>query len=191
MKKIVLDDSIIKILVAKLKLSPEFIKEALGLTVLPELDYESDARTIEEAKREQASAEYCCDDVERAAIRRWLQLAEKETDIMDAFERISCDDGDPERMLAVRLLALVILVEQLNKMLVGKLVRVNSVDPKKEIDAGFCTRVEAVANSGGEVRLILEGGHRYYLVAKKITTTVVTGDGWLGVDPCKIEIELF
>lgn len=102
MKKIILTPAEISILVQKFNVRGSFVKDALELTKLPELDAESQATTIREAEEEYIEAEGCCFDDEKAAFRRWIELAETEEEVMRAFERITCEESDAERMLAIR-----------------------------------------------------------------------------------------
>jgi hypothetical protein len=107
MKKINLNSELFEILLRKLSTTRSFVQEALDLTEVPELDVVSEASTIEEAMREQAEVEYCCNEEERAAFRRWIELAAgNEKEILLVFERIGdCDDAEPEKMLAIRAMA--------------------------------------------------------------------------------------
>lgn len=106
MEKILLSPELFEILAGKFAIGENFIKAALDLTEVPKLDVVSTAKTIREAEGEQIEAEGCCNHEERAAFRRWIELATDEAEIMRVFERIGdCEDAEPEKMLAIREMA--------------------------------------------------------------------------------------
>lgn len=105
MEKITLSSELITILAEKFLVKESFVKKALDLTKIRELDVISNATTIREAEEEYIEAEGCCWDEEKAAFRKWIELAEDEKEVLRAFERISCEHADVERMLAIRKVA--------------------------------------------------------------------------------------
>jgi hypothetical protein len=110
MEKLILSAESIKVLASKFGAEESFIKDALSLTKLETLDAKSNARTIKEAEADQLEAENCCNDDERAAFRRWIELAEgNEKEILRVYERIAdCEEAENERMLAVRAMAMIL-----------------------------------------------------------------------------------
>jgi hypothetical protein len=114
MKKIILSPELFKTLAIKFNVKNDFLEEALSLTEVPELKVFSKAKTIREAMEEQAKVEYCCNEEERAAFRRWIELATgNEEEILNVFEKIGdCEDAEPEKMLAIRALAEMLLKKE-------------------------------------------------------------------------------
>jgi hypothetical protein len=92
-------------LAEKFNVDPTFVEEALYLTEMPELDAESEATNLREAEIEFFEATGCCQDDEKAAIRKWIDFAPDQSEVLRIYERITCDRADAERMYAIRKLS--------------------------------------------------------------------------------------
>lgn len=89
-----------------------YIKESLELIEVPPLECESYALSITDAKREFYEGD-CCSDEQKAALRKWIEIATTEEEVREAFDW-SCDDSEVERQLAVRKMAKIMFKLSLN-----------------------------------------------------------------------------
>lgn len=98
----------VKILAEKFSVPKSFVVEALNLEKASELKLVSHAKNIREAEEEYIQAEGCCYDDERAALRKWIEFADNEKEILKIYYRISCHNSLIEKKMAIRKMALIL-----------------------------------------------------------------------------------
>jgi|GEM_PF-3996505 len=114
MKKLILNPDQIKFLAEMVNVAELFVEQSLVLSGLSEIEFYSEAETLEEAKFDFSEPQGFGSDDEKCDLRQCILLSHTENEILEVIRMIPNEDFDEELMFAIRKLARILKSNRFN-----------------------------------------------------------------------------